>query len=96
MRERDVEFDVIEYLANPLEKATLEHFLDLLPNDPAELVRKDKHFKELELNESEYTTRDEVVSLLLEHPKLMQRPVVIRGKKAVIARPSDKVLELLD
>jgi len=37
-----------------------------------------------------------VVDLLLEHPVLMQRPVVVRGDRAVIARPSDKVLELLD
>jgi arsenate reductase len=47
------------------------------------------------LEAGDYTTRDEVVKLLLEHPKLMQRPVVILGDKAVIARPSEKVHELL-
>ena len=62
---------------------------------PAELVRKDKHFKELGLDPDAYTTEDDVVSLLLEHPKLMQRPIVIRGERAVIARPSEKVEELL-
>lgn len=83
-------------MKSPLDKATLEHFLDLLPDEPSELVRKDKNWKELGLNEADYQTRDQVIALLLEHPKLMQRPIVIRGKKAVIARPSDKVLELLD
>jgi arsenate reductase len=48
------------------------------------------------LDTGDYTTRDAVVKVLLEHPKLMQRPVVILGDKAVIARPSDKVLELID
>ena len=57
MRERDVEFDVIEYLENPLTGDDLEHFLDLLPDEPAELVRKDKNFKALGLDASEYTTR---------------------------------------
>lgn len=95
LRERDVEFDVIEYMKDPLDQATLEHCLDLLPDAPAELVRKDKNFKELGLNEADYQTRAQVVALLMEHPRLMQRPIVIRGKKAVIARPSDKVLELL-
>ncbi len=83
-------------MQNPLDKATLERFLDLLPDPPAELVRKDKNFKALQLNEADYQTREQVIALLLEHPKLMQRPVILRGDKAVIARPSDKVLELLD
>lgn len=70
--------------------------MDLLPDEPSELVRKDKNFKELGLSPDDYQTREQVIALLLEHPKLMQRPVVIRGDRAVIARPSDKVLELLD
>ena len=61
-------------------------FLDLLPIEPAELVRKDKYFKELGLNADDYVTREAVVDVLLEHPKLMQRPVVIRGDRAILAR----------
>ena len=68
----------------------------MLPDPPAELVRKDKNFKELGLNEADYQTRDAVIELLLEHPVLMQRPIIIRGDRAIIARPSEKVLELLD
>jgi len=49
LRARDVEFDVIEYLKTPLSKAVLESFLDMLPNEPQELVRKDKRFKDLGL-----------------------------------------------
>ena len=90
-----MDFTVVEYLKNPLERADFERFLDLLPDPPSELVRKDKHFKELGLDEGDYQTRETVVALLLEHPKLMQRPVIIREGRAVIARPSEKVLEIL-
>jgi arsenate reductase len=93
---RGIETDVVEYLRAPPDRATLERIVDAIPNPPAELVRKDKKFKELRLDASDYTTRDAVVALLLDHPELMERPVVFRGERAVIARPSDLVLELVD
>ena len=96
LRDRDVEFDVIEYLKQPLSRDDLIRFLDLLPNEPADLVRKDKNFKELNLDASDYVGYEALVDLLLQHPVLMQRPVIVCGEQAVIARPSEKVLELLD
>ena len=96
MQERGVEVDVTEYLKNPLTQADFERFLNLLSNPPADLVRKDKRFKELGLNEDDYTTPEAVVKVLLEHPELMQRPIIIRGERAVLARPGDMVKELLD
>lgn len=95
LAERGIESEVIEYLKSPLDRATLEHFLDLLPGAPAELVRKDKRFKELGLNEADYVTREQVVGVLLAHPELMERPVVINGGRAIIARPSERVLEIV-
>ena len=96
LRERGVEFDVIEYLKTPLDRDTLASLVDLVPNDPADMVRKDKNFKDLGLDAADYVTADAVVDLLLEHPKLMQRPILVRGDRAVIARPPDNALELLD
>ncbi len=95
MRERGVEFDVIEYLKTPLDRAGLERIMDMLPNPPADLVRKDKNLETLGLDASHYVTREAVIDLLLQHPVLMQRPIIVRGQKAVLARPSEKVLELL-
>ena len=95
LRERDVEFDVVEYLKAPPDRATLERILDLLPDPPADLVRKDKRFRELRLEPGAYETRDAVIEVLLAHPELMQRPVVVIGDRAILARPSDKALELL-
>ena len=96
LRERGVACDVVEYLQAPPDRATYERFLALLAGPPADLVRKDKNFKELGLNEADYQTDEQVIDLLLEHPVLMQRPIVVRGDRALIARPSEKVLELLD
>lgn len=92
---RNVEIDVIEYLKTPLDEAALREIIDLIQDPPAELVRKDNHFKELGLNESDYTTTGAVVSLLAEHPKLMQRPIFIKDGHAVIGRPSERVEDLL-
>lgn len=95
LREQGVEFDVVEYLKTPLTRTELERILDLLPNDPAELVRKDKRFKELDLKEDNYQTRNTVIDLLCQHPELMQRPILVKGDLAIIGRPSSEVEELL-
>jgi arsenate reductase len=96
LRERGVDSDVTEYLKAPLDRVALERIIDVIDDEPAALVRKDAHFKELGLDASDYVTKDEVVALLLEHPKLMERPVVIVGDRGVIARPPEKLLSLID
>ena len=96
LRERRIAHDVIEYLRVPPDRATLGRILDLLSGPPAALVRKDKRFKELGLDESRFVTREQVIELLLQHPELMERPVVIKGDQAVIARPSERVQEILE
>ncbi len=95
LAERDVDFDTVEYLKTPLDEAELRRILDVIDDPPAELVRKDAHFRELGLSAENYVTADAVVNLLLEHPKLMQRPVVLRGDRGVIGRPSENVEKLL-
>ena len=95
LHDRGVEFDVVEYLKTPLDRADLERILDAIPDPPADLVRKDKKFGELGLNADDYTTKAAVIDILLEHPVLMQRPIVFKGDEALICRPSDKVLAFL-
>jgi len=95
LEEQGITSDVVEYLKAPPDRATLERIVDAIPNPPGDLVRKDKRFKDLGLDASDYTTRAAVVKLLLAHPELMERPVVFRGDRAVIARPSELVLDLV-
>ena len=63
----------------------------MLESPPADLVRKDKRFEELKLKATDYTSKAQVIALLIKHPELMQRPIVIRGSRAVIARPPEKL-----
>lgn len=95
LREKSIAVEVVEYLREHPDRAALERILGAISDPPEALVRKDKRFTELGLDPSDYTTRESVVELLLEHPELMERPVVFRGERAVIARPSERVLELL-
>ena len=95
LRARDVEFDIIEYLKDHPTREQLDKIIDILDGPVADLVRKDKRFKELDLNPADYTDKKTVVTLLLKYPELMQRPIVIRGKRAIIARPSEKLEALL-
>jgi arsenate reductase len=96
LNESTAEVEVVLYLQSPPSKAELERFLALLDDPPADLVRKDKRFAELGLVESDYQTPDQVVGVLLKHPELMQRPIIIKGNRAVLARPSEKVMSLLE
>ena len=95
LRERNVEFDVIEYLQNPAGEQELRKFLELLPGEPKDLIHPGP-FGDLGLNIEDYNTPDALVGLLLEHPEVMNRPVCIRGDRAVIARPAEVINEILD
>ena len=95
--ERGVSYDVVRYLDTPPDRAALERILDAISDEPKALVRTDDDkFKALGIAKAEVTTREQVIDVLLAHPEVMQRPVVFVGKRAVIARPSEKVLDLLD
>ena len=96
LRERGVEFDVINYLEHPLDRATLERLLALLGGDPLQLIRTgDPEYLKAGLDPNVPLDARGVVEMLLKHGHLMQRPVIVRGQRAVIARPAEKVLELL-
>lgn len=86
-----VDTDVVQYLKTPLDRATLVDLMGKLEDDPADLVRHDSFFKGLDLDPSSHTTVDAVADLLVEHPRLMQRPVLVRGDRAIIGRPKDRV-----
>ena len=96
LRERGVEPTVVNYKANPLDRATIERIVALVPDPPTALVRRDQNFKALGVDIAAYESPEAVVDLLTEHGLLMERPVIVRGDRAVIGRPPEQVLELLD
>ena len=97
LNDRGVDPDVVKYLDTPPDRATLERILDAIDDEPTALVRTgDAKFKDAGLTKADVATREQVIDVLLKHPEVMERPVVFVGKRAVIARPSERVLELLD
>jgi len=87
---------IVRYLDTPPDRATIEHILDAIDDPPVALVRTgDRKFTDAGLTTGDVATREQVVDVLLEHPEVMERPVVLVGERAVIARPPERVLELL-
>lgn len=85
------EASVVQYLKTPLDEAGLRELLAKLADPVTDLVRRDAAFKELGLTDGDVATPDQVVAVLLQHPRLMQRPVLVRGDRAIIGRPKDRV-----
>lgn len=97
LRERGVDVTVVEYLADPPSRSTLEAVVAALPGEPAALVRRDDRFRELGLDPGTLGTGAAVVDVLLAHPELMERPVAVTDDgRARICRPPEIVLELLE
>jgi arsenate reductase len=93
--EAHVQAEVVDYLRHPLDAAALEDLLDKLEDAPTDLVRRDAHFAELGLTDADVATREQVVDVLVQHPKLLQRPVLVKGDRAIIGRPKERVAAFL-
>jgi arsenate reductase len=93
--ELGVAFDTVLYIKNPPDEATLRSTIAKLEDPVTDLVRRDSMWTKLGLTDADVATEDQVVAILLKHKQLMQRPVVVTNKKAIIGRPKDRVRQLL-
>jgi len=87
---------VVLYMKEPPDRATLEHIVAGLEDPVEDLVRKDSKFKKLELNPDDFVGNPEaVVDILVQHKALLQRPIVVKGDKAIVGRPKGRIAEFL-
>lgn len=88
---------IVEYLKEPPDRKTLEQVLAQLGMSPRELMRKTESiYKELNLADAALSD-DELITAMLEHPILIERPIVIvDGQKAALGRPPENVLRILE
>src|SRR4051794_18253252 len=95
LEERGIQADYIRYLENAPTRADLEDVLVKLgTDDPRDIVRtKEPVYAELALDSA---NRDQLLDAMAANPILIQRPIVISGDRAVVARPAERLLELLD
>ena len=86
---------VVRYLDDPLTEETLRGIVAILSDPLDDLVRKDRNFDALGLNADDYREEDSIVNLLLKHPELMQRPVVVQNGRARIVRTQERIDEVV-
>lgn len=94
LTEKGIEFETIEYLKTPLTKEELTDLISKLGIEAKELIRKGEadfkaNFKGKELSESQW------IDAMIQFPKLIERPIIVKGNKAVIGRPIEKVIDLI-
>ncbi|PID42005.1 MAG: arsenate reductase (glutaredoxin) [Proteobacteria bacterium] len=95
LEEKGIRPTIIKYLETPPDQATLTDIIDKLGIKPRELLRtKEAEYKEAGLNNPELTD-DQVIALMQQYPKLIERPIVVRGNRAVVGRPPENVEQLL-
>ena len=96
LRESDVEFEKINYYLQPLSEKKLRELIKKMGIKPRDLLRSDEPiYRELGLAKQDFSD-DEIISLMVNHPDLIQRPIVERGERAVMGRPVENVRNLLE
>ena len=95
LKDNQVEPEVVEYLKNPPNRQQLTEILDMLGLEPRALMRSgEKEYKALGLDNPDLD-RDSLLDAMLQTPKLIERPIVIKDGKAIIGRPPEQVLAIL-
>lgn len=90
--QKGLEVNEVRYTKDKPSRETLSALVGMLEDPVEDLVRKDSYFKKLELKPDDYVgNADAVVDILVQHARLLQRPVIVRGNKAIIGRPRDRV-----
>ena len=95
LKETNTDFDAVDYFTDPIPKAKLKELIQKIGLPVAELIRKkDQLYLDLRLGEKQLT-EGQWLDLLAIYPDLLQRPIVEKGEKAIVARPARKIREFL-
>jgi arsenate reductase (glutaredoxin) len=94
LQEKGVDFEVVEYLKNPLSIVELTQLFAKLDRKPSEMVRKQEAIFKSNFKGKNFT-EDEWIRIIAEHPKLLNRPIIERGNKAVWGDPVENIDAIL-
>jgi arsenate reductase (glutaredoxin) len=95
IEERGIAPEVVRYLDTPPDTQTLTGILDMLGIEPRDLMRrKEAEYKSLGLADPGLS-REQLIAAMVEHPRLIERPIVIKDGKAILGRPPERVLDIL-
>jgi len=87
--------EIVNYIKDPLDEATLREIIAKLEDPPTDLVRRDSLFKKLGLTDADVETVDQIVEVLVANKRLLQRPLLMTADTAIIGRPKERVAALL-
>lgn len=88
------QFEIIKYLENTLSFDELKSIIKLLSIKPIDLVRKNEVIWKRDFK-NKTLTDDQIIEVMVKNPKLIERPIVINGRKAVIGRPTENILDII-
>ena len=95
LKESGVDFNAVDYYIEPLSEAKLKELVKKMGIKASELFRKKEEvYKKLKLADKEVSD-EEAIELMVKHPDLLQRPIVEKGAKAILARPAERLKEIL-
>lgn len=95
LKESGVDFDTVNYYVDPIPKPKLLDLLKKMRLTPRQLLRtKETIYKTLKLGERDLSD-EEIVELMVKHPDLIQRPIVEKGSRAILARPAERLKDIL-
>ena len=95
LKDSGVAFSAVDYYTDPIPKAKLKDLLKKMGIKPRELLRtKEPIYMTLRIGERDLRD-NEIIDLMVEHPDLIQRPIVEKGSRAILARPADRLKEIL-
>jgi len=90
-----VEVEVIQYLKTKPDADEIASIVAKLDGPVTEMVRRDATFAQLGLSDADVETPDQVIAVLAQTPKLLQRPILVRGDRAVVGRPKERIADIL-
>lgn len=94
LEKEKVSFRIIEYLKNKISRKEINNILNILDINIEDLLRKNElEFKSI--SDDDKKNKNKLIELILNHPKVMQRPVIINDKKGVIGRPPENIYKIL-
>lgn len=94
LEESGLDFKIFKYLETPLEKNELKLILKKLNINPIDLVRTNENLWKSEFKAKKLSD-EQIIQAMIEHPKLIERPIVVNGKKAIIGRPTEEIIKIL-
>ena len=95
LKNKNINFTIIEYIKNPLKKDALKELLGLLDMEASDIVRTtEKDFVENNLSNI-IGDEEKILEAIERHPRIMQRPIIICDRKAVIGRPPENINKII-